>query len=190
MKKLKIILSYLYSFISNLEKLEKLKIAGINLSDISFLESTKNIKELEIGLGMTPEIFIKDYSFISKLEKLEKLLLWNTNISNILFLEKNKNIKAIDLRGYNINDFSIISKLKKLEFLSIKNTKISEVSFLKQNKIIKLLLLEDDAIINDFSIISKLKFLNDEDYILYKDNYFSETHRDDNSLLFIPDMIV
>ena len=170
--------------------MEKLNIAGINLSDISFLESTKNIKELEIGLDKTPEIFIKDYSFISKLEKLEKLLLWNTNISNILFLEKNKNIKALDLQGYNINDFSIISKLKKLEFLSIKNTKISEVSFLKQNKIIKFILLENDTIINDYSIISKLKILNDEKYILYKDNYFLEIRYEDEDSPFIPDMFV
>ena len=51
--------------ISKLEKLEKLNLCDTNISDISFLENNKNIKELDLAWGKN----IKDYSIISKLEK-------------------------------------------------------------------------------------------------------------------------
>jgi len=51
--------------ISKWEKLEKLNLCDTNISDISFLENNKNIKELDLAWGKN----IKDYSIISKLEK-------------------------------------------------------------------------------------------------------------------------
>ena len=54
-----------YSFISKLDKLEKLNLSYTNISDISFLEKINNIKELDLAACKN----IKDYLFISKLEK-------------------------------------------------------------------------------------------------------------------------
>ena len=73
---------------------------GTYISDISFLENNKNIKELNLWKCKN----IKDFSIISKLNKLEKLDLSYTNISDISFLENNKNIKKLNLYGCkNIN---------------------------------------------------------------------------------------
>ena len=49
--------------------LENLHLSVTDISDISFLERNKNIKELNLERCQK----IKDYSFISKLEKLENL---------------------------------------------------------------------------------------------------------------------
>ena len=73
-----------YSFISNLEKLENLNIYFTNISDISFLEKNKNIKELNLSKCEN----IEDYSFISNLEKLENLNLSYIKISDFSFLKK------------------------------------------------------------------------------------------------------
>ena len=54
-----------YSIISNLEKLENLNLRYTNISDISFLEKNKNIKELNLK-GCDN---IKDYSILSNLLK-------------------------------------------------------------------------------------------------------------------------
>ena len=82
----------------------------MDISDISFLEKNKNIKELNLGMCEN----IKDYSFISNLEKLEYLNLRDSNISDISFLEKNKNIKELCIEGcFKIKEYSILSNLDK-----------------------------------------------------------------------------
>ena len=60
-----------YSIISKLDKLEKLNFRCTNISDISFLENNKNIKELKLTGNLFNPLNIKDYSIISKLDKLE-----------------------------------------------------------------------------------------------------------------------
>ena len=82
-----------FTIISKLEKLENLDVSNTNISDISFLEKNKIIKELYLYDCKN----IKDFTIISKLEKLENLDISYTNISDISFLEQNKNIKELHL---------------------------------------------------------------------------------------------
>ena len=62
---------------------------GTNISDKSFLDKKKTIKELNLRYCKN----IKDFIPLFKLERLEILIICDTNISDISFLEKNKNIK-------------------------------------------------------------------------------------------------
>ena len=73
-----------YSVVSKLEKLQKLNLGCTYISDISFLDKYKNIKELDLE-GC---YYIKDYSVVSKLEKLQNLNLSYSNISDISFRKK------------------------------------------------------------------------------------------------------
>ena len=61
--------------------MENLNLGLTNISDVSFLEKNKNIKELNLFKCEN----IKDYSIISNLEKLENLNLGYTKISDITF---------------------------------------------------------------------------------------------------------
>ena len=91
-----------------------LSVGWTNISDISFLEKNKNIKELNIDACNN----IKDFTSISKLERLEFLSFANTDISDISFLEKNKNIKKLSLRGCNkINKKSNIFNRKDISII-------------------------------------------------------------------------
>jgi len=95
--------------ISKFERLEKLDVSYTNISDISFLEKNKNIKELYLYYCLN----IKNFTPLSKLERLENLDVSWTNISDISFLEKNKNIKELNLECCkNINKNSNIFKRK------------------------------------------------------------------------------
>ena len=97
--------------ISKLEKLEILDVRGTYISDISFLEKNKNIKELRLYYCKK----IKDFTPISKLERLEILDVSSTNISDISFLDKNKNIKELIL--YGCIYIPIIQKLRRKDII-------------------------------------------------------------------------
>jgi len=75
--------------ISKLEGLEILYVGDTNISDISFLEKNKNIKELNLNSYEN----IKDFTPIFKLERLQYV---NNNFKNIFVnsvLEKIKILK-------------------------------------------------------------------------------------------------
>ena len=85
----------------NIIKLDLSKV--YELDNISFLEKTKNL--LELNLYYCEKI--KDFSPIAFCEKLEYLNVNQTNISDISFLEKNKNIKELKFNYCKkIKDFS------------------------------------------------------------------------------------
>ena len=67
----------------------------INISDITFIENNKNIKNLNLNGCKN----IKDFEIISKLKNLEILEVENTNISDITFIENNKNIRVLNLNN-------------------------------------------------------------------------------------------
>jgi len=62
--------------IAKLEQLESLDVTSANISDISFLEKNKNIKELIFDRCKN----IKDFTPISNLERLENLNISYTKI--------------------------------------------------------------------------------------------------------------
>ena len=75
------------------QKLEKINFGKTYISDISFLEKNKNIKELDLYDCTN----IKDFIPIAKFQKLEKLNIGKTYISGLSFLVKNNNIKELNL---------------------------------------------------------------------------------------------
>ena len=86
------------------------------MADISFLEKTKNIKELQLNEMHS----IKDFTPITNLQKLEKLALSQTNVGDISFLKKIKNIKELRfLTCLDIKDFSPISICDKLKIAQV-----------------------------------------------------------------------
>ena len=88
-------LSYCYKVnnflpISKLDKLESLNLTKTKVSDLSFLEANKKLRELNID-GCWD---IKEITF-PKLEPLEKLCIGSLKISKSLLFEKLKNLKKL-----------------------------------------------------------------------------------------------
>ena len=103
-----------FTLISKFERLEIIDISNTNISDISFLEKNKKIKELYLNYCEK----IIEFKHISKLKRLETLKVSDTNISDISFLEENQNLKKLEMyRCKNIKYFSSISKIERLENL-------------------------------------------------------------------------
>ena len=127
------------------EKLEKINIQFTNISDISFLENNKNLKELIL---FPEENFIGTISKCENLEKLKTI----SGFYDISFLEKIKNLKELNFVGSDkIVDYYRISKCEKLEILTIIIT-IPDISFLEKNKNIKELHLEGRKLKNCSSV--------------------------------------
>ena len=132
-----------------------LELKDLHLSDISFLERTKNIKKLILDRGLYS---IKDFTFLSNLETLEYLFIdFGSKEIDISFLGGNKNIKELKINSEYTFDYSFLSTLEKLEFLFLESSKISDFSFMNKN--IKKLTLIDCDEIKDYSFISYLENL-------------------------------
>ena len=127
--------------LSKFQRLEKLILFKIQISDISSLKELKGLTFLKLGDNQ-----ISDISSLRELKGLTKLILFGNLISDISGLKELKGLTELDLSSNRISDISSLKELKELTKLYLSKNQISDISSLKGLKNLKRLLLIENKI--------------------------------------------
>jgi len=139
--------------IDSLSKLSTLRLYGLEVSDISFLEKLTGLQTLYLSLNE-----ISDISFLEKLKGLQILCLISNKISDISFLENLTGLETLSLSTNPISDISFLRKLTSLQRLYLSSNEISDISFLEKLTRLQSLDISKNNI-SDYSFLENLTAL-------------------------------
>lgn len=146
-----------FSFLNQLENLETLLLRSFKLKSIDFLTGLEKLRVLDIAgneidnikpvenfqdlilLNLENNNKITDLSPIEKLNKLLALYLRNTGINDLSSIANCIELHILDLQYTNVNDLSPLNKMTNLVNLNISGTKVTNLNNL--NKKVRLVRL-------------------------------------------------
>ena len=140
----------------NINKVEILELINKEITDITGLETFKNLKTLDLGQNQ-----ITDINAISGLTNLQTLSLGKNKISDIGAISSLTNLQFLYLHENQINKIDAISSLTNLQTLSLWGNQISDIDAISGLTNLKTLELGRNQItdINAISGLTKLETL-------------------------------
>ena len=145
----------------NINKVEILELINEEITDITGLETFKNLKTLDLDQNQ-----ITDINAISGLTNLQTLYLNDNQISDISALSGLTNLQTLGLLDNQISDIDAISGLTNLQWLNLCGNQISDIDAISGLTNLKTLSLGENHKISDIGAISSLTNLQTL-YLLY-----------------------
>ncbi len=126
-----------------------------NISDISPISNLTKLNDLKLNNNK-----ISNISALENLTKLQWLRVWDNEVSDIRALEDLTNLRGLDIGWNKIADISSLENLTNLQWLVFNNNKVSEINILgNMTNLVILYFYENE--VSDISILENLTNLDD-----------------------------
>lgn len=142
--------------LSNLKKLELLRLSHNEISDVSPLKDLTGLKYLYISHNN-----ISDISSLKNLENLESFDFAVNKITDMSIVENFKNLKLLDIYSNKISNINYVKELEKLTYFRADSNNIENIDALKNLKLLEDLdlgnnKLKDTSVLNGLINLKKL----------------------------------
>lgn len=142
--------------LSNLKKLELLRLSHNEISDVSPLKNLTGLKYLYISHNN-----ISDISSLKNLANLESFDFAVNKITDMSIVENFKNLKLLDIYSNKISNINYIKELEKLTYFRADSNNIENIDALKNLKLLEDLdlgnnKLKDTSVLNELINLKKL----------------------------------
>ena len=142
--------------LSNLKKLELLRLSHNEISDVSPLKDLTGLKYLYISHNN-----ISDISLLKNLVNLESFDFAVNKITDMSIVENFKNLKLLDIYSNKISNINYIKELEKLTYFRADSNNIENIDALKNLKLLEDLdlgnnKLKDTSVLNELINLKKL----------------------------------
>lgn len=142
--------------LSNLKKLELLRLSHNEISDVSPLKDLTGLKYLYISHNN-----ISDISSLKNLVNLESFDFAVNKITDMSIVENFKNLKLLDIYSNKISNINYIKELEKLTYFRVDSNNIENIDALKNLKLLEDLdlgnnKLKDTSVLNGLINLKKL----------------------------------